>query len=216
MKNISSTTTELNDIKIYVGLLYCNPILFNSVMTQVTEWPKNSFEFNIAFFSYITYLMYDQLSKTSNTSNSSKLQTVQNKIKMYKITTPFRMNTPFIYRVDITTFLPYLTTSSIKTKLTNYKNLTSTLSIDLPTALLISYYDKNPQSTTDQNTELSSQAILNSYYANQSILSGSTVPTIGTSVNVPIANVIERFDNINIVQELNNKINNQYIKYALI
>jgi hypothetical protein len=162
--------------------------------------------------------MYSQINTTSS-DNISILETAQNTIKIYKITTPFRMNSPFIYRVDITSFLTYLTNSTIKTKLLNYKNLTSTLTIDLPTALLLSYYDNNPQSTTNQNAVLTTQAILNSYYANQSVLSGVTVPTIGATVNLPIANVTERFDNINIDKELNikndNKINNQYVKYAL-
>ena len=210
--------TELNDIQIYIGLIFCNSTLLDAVKKQINTWPKNAFEFNIAFFSYITYLMYNQINTTSS-DNISILETTKNKIKVYKITTPFRMNSPFIYRVDIPSFITYLTNSTIKSKLLNYINLTSTLTIDLPTALLLSYYDNNPQSTTNQNTVLTPQALLNSYYANQSVLSGETVPSVIEPVNLPIANVTEGFGNVNINKELNikndNKINNQYVKYAL-
>jgi hypothetical protein len=220
MKKISSTAvTELNDIEIYIGELFCNPTLLDSVMTKINTWPKNAFEFNIAFFSYITYLMYNEI-KTTSLTNLSKIATSENTIKVYKITTPFRMNSPFIYRVDIETFVTYLTNSLTKSKLLNYKNLTSTLSIDLPTALLIAYYDKSPQSTINQNAVLTPQALLNSYYANQSILvSTSPSPTVVPPVYLPIANVTEGFGNINIDQKLNNKndnkLDNQYVRYAL-
>jgi hypothetical protein len=213
--------TELNHTQIYVGQIFCNPVLFDLTMAQIKTWPKNAFEFNIAFFSYITYLMYDQINKTLPI-NISKTLSGQNKIKIFKITTPYRMNSPFIYRVDITSFLLYLKNTTTKAKLENYKKLTSTVSIDLPTALLIAYYDKNPQSIPDRNAELTPQALLNSYYANQSVLSGEKVPTVGTTDKLSVQNVIERFDNININKELNNKyyneenkINNQYVKYAL-
>jgi len=218
--------TELNHTEIYVGLTYCNPIVFDLIIAQVKAWPKNAFEFNVAFFSYITYLMYNEINKNSlynKVPSTSKTSNASNKIKIFKITTPYRMNSPFIYRVDITTFLLYLKNAATKAKLENYKKLTSTLSIDLPTALLIAYYDKNPQSIPDKNAELTPQALLNSYYANQPVLSGATVPTVGITADVSVKNVIERFDNININQELNNKyynndnnkINNQYVKYAL-
>lgn len=222
--------TELNHNAIYVGQIYCNPLLFNSVMAKIKSWPKNSFEFNIAFFTYITYLMYDELNKTLPI-NISRSANTQNKILVFKITTPHRMNSPFLYRVDITTFLTYLTDSTIKTKLENYKKLTSTLSIDLPTALLLSYYDKNPQSDAQKTITYTPQSLLQSYYTNTTVLSNIILPAISTTVNIPIENVVERFDNININQKLNNKnenknenknnnnnnkINNQYIKYALI
>ena len=168
--------------------------------------------------------MYVAINNAEST-NLSKTKTAQNTIQIYKITTPFRMNAPFIYRVDITTFLPYLTNAKIKTKLSNYKTSTSTTSIDLPTALLISYYDKNPQSPTNRNTVLSPQELLTSYYKNQPILSDNQIPTIKPSVSgsVPsgqVSNRIERFNNtigqlINDNNYSHNKINNQYVKYAL-
>jgi hypothetical protein len=130
------------------------------------------------------------------------------------------MNSPFIYRVDIITFLTYLTKIPIKEKLENYRVLSSTLTIDLPTALLLSYYDKNPQTTAQRNADLLPRDILGSYFANQTILSGVTVPTVTAPIALPIQNVIERFDNINQVLNnkndfINNKINNQFVKYAL-
>jgi hypothetical protein len=212
---------ELNDNTLYVGQIYCNPTILDSVMSivNVKRWPRNAFEFNIAFFSYITYLMYDEINKTSP-NNISKSETSQNKIRVFKITTPCRMNSPFIYRVDIRTFLTYLTKIPIKEKLENYRLLSSTLTIDLPTALLLSYYDKNPQTTAQRNADLLPRDILSSYFANQTILSGVTVPTVTAPIALPIQNVIERFDNINQVLNnkndfINNKINNQFVKYAL-
>jgi hypothetical protein len=214
MKNTQTNPiTELNDTKIYVSELYCNPIILNRVMSTIKSWPRNSYEFNVAFFSYIIYQMYVAINNAEST-NLSKTKTAQNTIQIYKITTPFRMNAPFIYRVDITSFLPYLTNAKIKTKLSNYKTSASTTSIDLPTALLISYYDKNPQSTAEQDAEFSNQKLLDNYFEKQSILFNVEIPRIKFNVTITNSNTIERFDKEKEIIKPK-EITKEYIKYAL-
>lgn len=61
----------------------------------------------------------------------------------------------------------------------NYENLikTNTLTIDLPNALMLIYYDKNPQSLSDASKTISTQNLLNSYYNNQPSLSSNYSPS---------------------------------------
>jgi hypothetical protein len=210
MRIIKTKRTELNDIQAYVGLLYCNASIFDSVASTILSWPKNAFECNIAFYSYITYQMYKVLS-TASTQDISKKQTDKNIIKLYKITTPFRKNTPFIFRIDIISFLSYLKNQSILYKLLRYNSVTSTQTIDLPTAMILAYYDKNPQSISDSTNNLSSQALLTSYCNNQSILNKS-LPIIPVKSLLNIPNVIENFKNKNKYE----RVNSINLKYALL
>jgi hypothetical protein len=210
MKMNKIKRTELNDIQTYVGILYCNISIINELLNSVSTWPKNSFEFNIAFFSYITYKMYNILDKTEPI-NISKKETDSHMIKIYKITTPFRKNTPFIYRIDIKSFLYYISNQTISQKLLKYTTQTSTISIDLPTALILAYYDKNPQSISDSTNNLSSQALLTSYCNNQSILNKS-LPIIPVKSLLNIPNVIENFKNKNKYE----RVNSINLKYALL
>jgi hypothetical protein len=52
------------------------------------------------------------------------------------------------------------------------------MSIDLPTAMLIAYYDKNPQSTNDANAKLTPQELITSYYSKESVLNNVSIPVV--------------------------------------
>ena len=154
--------------------------------------------------------MYNILN-TTDSINISKKQTDSNIIKIFKITTPFRKNTPFIYRIDITSFLYYLNNLLISQKLSKYTTQTSTISIDLPTALVIAHYDKNPQSIDDSINNLSAQTLLTSYCNNQSILNNSS-PIIPTKSLLNIPNLNENFKN----KPKYERINSINLNYALL
>jgi len=117
---------------------------------------------------------------SASSSDITNISNIKNNtfIKLYKISTPFRKNSPFIYRIDITSFLNYLTNSTFISKLSNYKINTSTLSIDLPTAMLLAYYDRNPQSSNDANMNLTPQQLINSYYSTESVLNNVSIPVV--------------------------------------
>ena len=118
--------------------------------------------------------MYLLLSDASSSLTSNVFNNTS--IRLYKITTPFRKNSPFVYRIGINSFLPYLTNPIFISKLTNYS--TVSMSIDLPTAMLIAYYDKNPQSTNDANAKLTPQELITSYYSKESVLNNVSIPVV--------------------------------------
>jgi hypothetical protein len=212
MKIIKTQRTELNDNQAYVGLLYCNSSIFDSVASTILSWPKNAFECNIAFYSYITYQMYKVLS-TASSENISKKQTDKNIIKLYKITTPFRKNTPFVYRIDILSFLHYLSNQSILYKLLKYNSVTSTQTMDLPTAMILAYYDKNPQDQINSNAVYSAPMLLSSYIKNQSVLSrlaSSVIPS------TPLLNLPNMIENFTIGEVKKERVNTIHMKYALL
>jgi len=174
MKYSRLPKTELTFTDIYVGCLYCNSSIFDTLLSQINTWPRNSFDCNIAFYSYVTYKMYLLLSDASSSLTSNVFNNTS--IRLYKITTPFRKNSPFVYRIGINSFLPYLTNPIFISKLTNYS--TVSISIDLPTAMLIAYYDKNPQSTNDANAKLTPQELITSYYSKESVLNNVSIPVV--------------------------------------
>ena len=85
----------------------------------------------------------------------------------------------------------YLKSFNFQSKLLNYSNSTDTISIDLPTALLIAYYDQNPQSAINASTIISTQNLLNSYYTNQPILANTPPPKINNPLTLNINNVYQ-------------------------
>lgn len=173
-----SEQTELNDPNVYIGYIYCSPVIFTQIIGNIPYWPKNSFEVNIAFISYLTYITYNIISNPNVGSYVSSFPTSTNTIKLYKIATPFRLNIHFQYRLDLSGYIGYCISSMLtQTKLYNYQQKTNTLTIDLPNALMLIYYDKNPQSLSDASKTISTQNLLNSYYNNQPSLSSNYSPS---------------------------------------
>ena len=80
--------------------------------------------------------------------------------------------------------------------------------------MILAYYDKNPQSQIESNTNYSASALLSSYCSNQSILSKLPSPIFPSVSLLNIPNITENFVNTVLVKK--EKTNSIHMKYALL